>query len=44
MQRDISNSMQLAQSLNPLKDSIRVESTDYSVDFKNMLTKWYEGV
>ena len=38
MQRDISN-MQLAQSLNLLKDSIGIESINYSVNIKNMLTK-----
>ena len=31
--------MQLGQSLNPLKDSLGVESVDYSADFNNMVNK-----
>ena len=42
MRRDISNNVQLARSLNLRqyrKDSIGVESIDYSINIKNMLTK-----
>ena len=39
MQRNISDNVQLGQSVNPLKDTLVVESVDYSADFNNMLHK-----
>ena len=39
MQKNISNNVQLGKSLNPLKDSLGVESVDYSADFNNMVNK-----
>ena len=39
MQRNISDNVQLGQSLNPLKDSLEVEPVGYSADFNNMLNK-----
>ena len=39
MQRNISNNVQLGQSLNSLKDSSGIESVDYSAGFSNMLNK-----
>ena len=39
MKRNINNNVQLGQSLKPLKDSLGVESVDYSADFNNILNK-----
>ena len=39
MKRNINNNVQLGQSLKPLKDSLGVESVDYSADFSNILNK-----
>ena len=39
MQRYITDKVQLAQNLNPLKDAMGDESTKYSADFDNMLQK-----
>ena len=39
MQRDITDKVQLAQNLNPLKDAMGVESFGYSADFDNMIQK-----
>ena len=39
MQRYVADKVQLAQNLNPLKDAMGDESTEYSADFDNMLQK-----
>ena len=39
MKRNINNNVQLGQSWKPLKDSLGVESVDYSADFNNILNK-----
>ena len=39
MQRDITDKVQLAQNLNPLKDATGIKPVDYSADFDNMLQK-----
>ena len=37
MQENISNNVQIAQTLSPLKDAMGVETVDYSTYFDNML-------
>ena len=39
MQFQINDNVQLAQSLNPLNDVVKVQSIDYSADFNDMLNK-----
>ena len=39
MQLQINDNVQLAQSLIPLNDVVKVQSIDYSADFNDMLNK-----
>lgn len=39
MQLQINDNVQLAQSLNPLNDVVKVQSIDYSADFNDIFNK-----